>query len=278
MKKILPPLLMLITTGIFCSCASYIDPEGNELQLSGKWLNTVPKARPVSAEGKLVYLSVRNTSLKNIEFSETVKKEVIKIGYKITDDLDQASYVLMINLRYYGSKSETGYHNTAGGMVVAAGGSEALGHGTDLITILIGGLVGKIADNYDKMVTKDIVIDIRLGEKIGKEFETKVSHNNSNQLNETSKNTNSHSNTNRSLGLGGGIGIKTGKDESNAEDKHNGQTGYKTEESSNFTRSEMFFYHEARLLVSVEKRELEDQEAIKALIPELSRSVSQVLP
>ena len=181
-------------------------------------------------------------------------------------------------MRYYGSKSETGYHNTAGGMVIAAAGSEALGHGTDLITILIGGLVGRIADQYDKMVIKDMVIDIRLGEKVGKEFITKVNHNNTNQLNQSSKNNINDSQTNRSLGLAGGIGIKTGKNQKNAEDKHNASTGFKTDESTSFTRSEKFFYHESRLLVSAEKRELKDQEAIEAIVPELSRSLSQVLP
>ena len=96
MKQLIKVLFILITVSFFCSCASYIDPEGNELQVSGKWLNTVPKARPVSGEGHLVYLSVRNTSLKNIEIKDKVKEEVEKIGYKTTKDLDEASYVLMI--------------------------------------------------------------------------------------------------------------------------------------------------------------------------------------
>ena len=259
MKPLYVAMMLVIFSMTMTSCSSW-DPEKNKLKVSSQWLTTVPKARPVSEDKKLVYLSVRNTSGIDADLNTDIRKYVQDLGYKITGDLDKAQFVLQINLRYYGEKSKTGYVNTVGGAIIGAAAGNAIGgkigsgkssnRGAGMaIGAVLGALIGRWFDNRNKYHSKDMVVDIRLGEKVAGGIKTDVKSNN-----------------------------KSGLNQSNRKDKEGGFSDSGTSESSKFTRNEKFFYHDARLLSTAKKNKLTNEEAKPKLIDRICRSASQILP
>jgi hypothetical protein len=262
MKQALKILILCALALVAQSCRSVGSPELKQLKVSSKWLTPSPDIRPVSGKNKLVYLSIRNTSGSNIEIRNEVRAKVQELGYRVTDDLDQAYFILMADLRYFGEKSDRGYGNTVGGAViggVAGGvvGNTAFGNKNRTRNTVIGaaagavigGVAGHFIDNAETVRILDLVVDVRIGEKIAGGIDTKTSRN-----------------ANRSLNSAVRDGTEAGRASSS------------TKESSSFTRREDFFYQKARLVCSARKIGLTDDEAEAPLSKRLSRQIGQLLP
>ena len=190
MKSVLKVLILCALTLVSQSCRSVGSPELKQLSVTSKWLTPSPHVRPVSGKDKLVYCSIRNTSGSNIDIRSEVRSKVQELGYRLTDDLDQARFILMADLRYFGTKSDRGYGNTVGGAVlggVAGGvvGNTAFGNKNRTRNTVIGaaagavigGVAGHFIDNAETVRILDLVVDIRIGENIEGGLDTKTYRN-----------------------------------------------------------------------------------------------------
>src|SRR5574344_996416 len=101
---------IVTATILFSGCAT------TELQTSAKMSQSV-FINPVKKELRTVFISSKNTSGQRINLENTLIAELQAKGYKIVDDPELASYVLMVNVLYCDRKQE----NNALGAGVAAG-------------------------------------------------------------------------------------------------------------------------------------------------------------
>lgn len=258
-------LSILCLVLFFTSCAGIMNPELKQLKTKSEWLNPSPHVRPVSDSDKKVYVSVRNTSGSDMDIRSDVKSKLRELGYQVTGDLKEANFILMADLRYFGVKSEKGYANTIGGAVIGGatgaviGSSVSKGDRTKGAVVggiggaALGGLIGNMVDGSNKVNTLDIVVDLRIGEKIAGGVNTKVSGKSNRGLNQSAK-------------AASGSGHNAGKSSSGSN------------ESVSFTREEDFYYHEARLVCSATKINLTEDEARDPLQKRLSNTIGQILP
>jgi len=160
MNKIKVLALSVVTaTLLFSGCAT------TELQTSAKMTQSV-FINPVKKELRTVFLSTRNTSGQRINLESTIIAELMAKGYKLVDDPDAATYVLMTNVLYCDKKKENnaadgatvggalgagiGSYNNPGsaGNTIAAGAAGAI----------IGGLIAKATEDTIFQMQVDIVI------------------------------------------------------------------------------------------------------------------------
>ncbi|MFM2486649.1 complement resistance protein TraT [Celerinatantimonas yamalensis] len=175
MKKFMPKLTVALFTAVCvmltgCS-ATYTAIKKRNLDVQTKMSDTV-FLDPVKAAKRVVFLQIRNTSDKqDIKIKERIKEAIQSKGYRVTDDPDQAHYMIQANILKVG-KSDASSSQSAlvsgygSGLVGAAVGASAFGGGNGRIgTGLIGGLIGMAADAmvsdvYFTMIT-DLQISVR---------------------------------------------------------------------------------------------------------------------
>ncbi|MFW2608775.1 complement resistance protein TraT, partial [Aliarcobacter butzleri] len=61
---------------------------------------------PVKKELRTVFISSKNTSGQPINLEQSLSNELQAKGYKIVDDPDEATYILMVNVLYCDKKQE----------------------------------------------------------------------------------------------------------------------------------------------------------------------------
>lgn len=151
-------LSIAVATLFFSGCAT------TELQTNAKMTQSV-FINPVKQELKTIFVSTRNTSGQKINLESAIVTELQAKGYKVVDDPDGATYVLLTNVLYCDKKQE---NNTAGAALGAGavgagisgynhgGAGQAIGIG--LGAALIGGLIGKATEDTIYQMQVDIVI------------------------------------------------------------------------------------------------------------------------
>lgn len=145
-------------TILFTGCAT------SELQTNAKMTQSV-FISPVKKELMTIFISSKNTSGQKINLENTIVNELEAKGYKVVDDPDAATYVLMVNVLYCDKKQE---NNAAGGALGAGAlgaGISGYNHGGSAATIgiglgaaLIGGLIGKATEDTIYQMQVDIMI------------------------------------------------------------------------------------------------------------------------
>ncbi|MBL3521026.1 complement resistance protein TraT [Aliarcobacter lanthieri] len=151
-------LSIVAATILFTGCAT------TELQTNAKMTQSV-FINPVKKELRTVFISTKNTSGQKINLEHTIISELQAKGYKVVDDPDAATYVLLTNVLYCDKKQENnagagalgagavgagvaGYNNSGAGGTIAAG----------LGAALIGGLLAKATEDTIYQMQVDIVI------------------------------------------------------------------------------------------------------------------------
>lgn len=263
--KALFPAFLLFTLFFSQSCTSIMDPEAAELKTSLKQLNPRPKIRPASKKDMLVYVRYRNSSGSVLDVKDAVFNEIKNSGYRIVDDMDQAQYVMIADLRFVGKKSHDTYGHSIFGALIGAVAGAVIGHqvgggGTTEKVIggglgaVLGGLAGKAIDNRNRIVTVDMVVDISIGERI-----------------QGGVTTNRKSDANSSVNSNSRIKSSGGSFEG-------GQSSSRYSESTEFKQQEDFFYHENRFIATATKLKLTYGEAYDALSSQISRAIAGSLP
>lgn len=151
-------LSMTAATMFFTGCAT------TELQTNVKMTQSV-FINPVRQDLKTIFVRTQNTSGQNINLEKAILDALMAKGYRVVDDPDMATYVLMMNVLYCDEKQE---NNASGGALGAgalgAGISAYNSHGATqpiavgLGSALIGGLVGKALEDTIYQMQVDIVI------------------------------------------------------------------------------------------------------------------------
>lgn len=152
---------MVAVSMLFSSCAT------TELQTASKMTQTL-FISPVKQELKTIFISSKNTSGQNINLEASLKNELITKGYKVVDDPEIATYILMTNVLFVDKKQENnasgaalgagvigagvgGYNSSHAGTMVAAGVGAAI----------LGGLLGKATEDTIYQMQVDVLVKER---------------------------------------------------------------------------------------------------------------------
>lgn len=135
---------------------------------------------PVSPEKRIVYVDIKNTTdkeLPGIEYG--IKGRIVSSGFKVTEDPEEATYILQANILNVGRSDleETnamlgeGYQGVVEGAVIGAVIGGAIGGDVDEINkgTVAGAIAGGVAGFlFDALVTDDLftmVTDIQIRER-----------------------------------------------------------------------------------------------------------------
>src|SRR5574344_403963 len=151
MKKIRNlTLSIVLASTLFSGCAT------TELQTNVRMSQSV-FIDPVKKELRTVFISSKNTSGQPINLEQSLSNELQAKGYKIVDDPDEATYILMVNVLYCDKKQE----NIGAGVSAYNNGGAGQAIGVGLGAAVIGGLIGKATEDTIYQMQVDILIKER---------------------------------------------------------------------------------------------------------------------
>jgi len=131
---------------------------------------------PVSPDKRVAFIQIRNTSDKpDFDIEGQVAGAIMAKGYRLTQDPDEAYYLVQVNVLQVGKIDPTaadksflgGYGGALDGYMLAGTASSVLGgsNRTNVGLGLLGGLLGTIANAAVKDVTYAITTDIQISER-----------------------------------------------------------------------------------------------------------------
>ncbi|MHB1661943.1 MAG: complement resistance protein TraT, partial [bacterium] len=127
-KFILLALFLLVPVIAFSGCATTAGPgtsasglSSGNVTLSTKMSSSI-FLQPVAPQDKIIYISVRNTSTATgLNFKNELISALIAEGYRITNNPQEANFMLMSNILYIGKESQD--HTLAGALAGGFGGA-----------------------------------------------------------------------------------------------------------------------------------------------------------
>lgn len=246
---------------------SVIDPDRTRLTSGVKWLNPMPNLRPQAFDRRVVYLRYRNSSGSPLpDLFSDIRGRLEASGYRVTLNPDEAQYVIQIDTRYFGeSRTRDGNLAMLGG--AAAGGvvggviGHNVGSGSDLNTVVgagigaavVGGTMYAMA-NRNKMIEYNLVLDVRVGERIQDGVIT-----------------------NRSTSGSATTGHSAGFAAAGGSHEHGSATSTSREDQAIQIRDD-FFYSENRLTGYAVRMGLTPEEAMPVLAEKITMAMGGLLP
>jgi len=241
------------------------DPDKVTLQTEMEWL-TPPLnmgLRDVSHKDKIVYLRLRNSSGSPVEgLYEKVAAKLAQAGYQVTQNVDEAHFSLVTDVRYFGeTREKDGHKGLLTGAALGGIGGAVVGHNVGsgnrdkgaLGGAVAGGLIGDALARRNKIITYSLAIDIRIGEKM----ENGVT-------------------TTRTASVGGQVSgdaaAAMGRRTERARDKAGSSQEQRVEVE------EEFLYHNNRIVASAKKMNLTVDEAMPVVTGRVSTAIASVLP
>ncbi len=172
MKNIFKLVLLVLSISIFISgCgAATTAIEKRNLEVQTKMSDTV-FLEPVSPEKQIVYLKVRNTTDKDVEVEEQIRKAFESKGFKVVSNPDEAYFMIQANILQVGRTDATSTNSALqsgfGGGLVGAGVSAATGGSADNIGIgaAVGAVAGLIANNMVKDIYYSMITDVEIRQR-----------------------------------------------------------------------------------------------------------------
>jgi outer membrane lipoprotein SlyB len=167
-------LALLIPALAFSGCAT---TAGNTTSASGLSSGNVALStkmsssiflQPVSPQDKIVYVSTRNTSTATgLNFKNQLISELISEGYRVTNNPQEANFMVMSNVLYIGK--ETSNYTLAGALAGGFGGAligSRYNSGTSTLEggalgALAGGILGSLLNTAKYMMVVDIQLEER---------------------------------------------------------------------------------------------------------------------
>lgn len=179
---------------------------------------------PVSEIQKTVFVSIKNTSDKDLDINPSLRHTLSARGYKVVGNPQQAHYLLQGNILQAGVMDVAASQKALGGgfgsALIGAGTGATIGALTGngnamLAGGLAGGLVSMAADSLVKNVNYTIITDIQISEKAGKgvkvseRFNSRLKNGTSSQIRQTSsKESNYHRYTTRIVSNASQVNLK----------------------------------------------------------------------
>ncbi len=266
LRRIAPAIAaLLLATGCATMDAAYVgtvkavDPDQVKLSQGTRWLNPHPNFRLVNQDKMVVYVRVRDSAGSGLDISRDVRMALEDLGYRITRNIDDAQYILSIDIRYYGENA----NNDGGRATLTAGVGGAIvggvvghqsgraGEGAAIGGLATGLLFNTLA-NRNKVREFDVVVDTRVGERIKGGVQTTRRSSDQSSVRHSGS-------TNR-----GGM--------------DSGSASGGTEETQTAYIEEDFLYSQNRLVAHVSKLNLQPEEAAPVLQKRLIRALSNILP
>jgi uncharacterized protein YcfJ len=167
-------LAFILPAIVFSGCAT---TAGNGTSASGLSSGNVTLStkmsssiflQPVSPSDKIVYVSTRNTSTATgLNFKNHLISELIGEGYRITNNPQDAHFMVMSNILYIGKETQS--HTLAGALAGGFGGAligSRYNSGTSTIAggalgALAGGILGSLLASTKYMMIVDIQLEER---------------------------------------------------------------------------------------------------------------------
>ena len=151
-------------TLIACS-AVHTSLEKSDLDVQTKASESI-FLEPVSPAKRIIFVSVRNTSDKDLNIKSRIMERLSDSGYRITDDPDYAYFMLQANVLKVGrdnleatdSYLEAGFSGAAIGAAVSSSSDDTKG-------IILGALVGIVADSMVDDTLYTMVTDLQVRER-----------------------------------------------------------------------------------------------------------------
>lgn len=181
MKKLLS-IVKLVLIGamsivIFSGCSAMSTAiEKRNLDVQTKMSETI-FLEPVSPSKRVIYVDIRNTSDKDLNIAESIKSKLKSSGYTITDNPDNAHFMLQANilqvkksdLRTARNALRAGFGGAVlGGAIGSVTGSPSM-YGYNPRGAVVGAALGWITNTISNAVVKDIVYvmitDLQLKER-----------------------------------------------------------------------------------------------------------------
>ncbi|MEO1018175.1 MAG: complement resistance protein TraT [Pseudomonadota bacterium] len=177
--KLTVPFVCIAVSALAGCAATQVAVEKRNLDVQTKMSDTI-FLDPVSPSERVIYVDIRNTSDKpDLDVEAAVMSKIQEAGYVVTDDPDQARFVLQANVLQAGRNADTAAEEALGGgfgsTIVGGAAGGAVGYGLGqaggnnaLLTIggvLAGAAIGAVADNYVQDVTYTIVTDLQISER-----------------------------------------------------------------------------------------------------------------
>lgn len=167
-------MLLLLPVLAFSGCATTAGPttsasglSSGNVALSTKMSSSI-FLQPVAPQNKIVYVSVRNTSTATgLNFRNELISALIGEGYRITNNPQEANFMLMSNVLYIGKESKN--YTVAGALAGGFGGAfigSRYNSGTSMVAggalgALAGGIIGSMFQNKNYMMIVDIQLEQR---------------------------------------------------------------------------------------------------------------------
>lgn len=126
---------------------------------------------PVSPQKQIVYVKVRNTTDKDIEIEEQIKRAFESKGFKVVADPDEAYFMIQANVLQVGktdaTDSDSALKSGFGGGLLGAGISAATGGSGNNIGIgaAVGAVAGLLADTMVKDIYYSMVTDVEIRQR-----------------------------------------------------------------------------------------------------------------
>ena len=126
---------------------------------------------PVSSQKQIVYVKVRNTTDKDIEIEDQIKRAFELKGFKVVSNPDEAYFMIQANVLQVGktdaTDSDSALKSGFGGGLLGAGVSMATGGSGNNIGIgaAIGAVAGLLADTMVKDIYYSMVTDVEIRQR-----------------------------------------------------------------------------------------------------------------
>ena len=122
---------------------------------------------PVAPNKRIVFLQVRNTSDKpGLVIEPQIKQAILANGYRITDNPDEANYMLQANILKAGRADKRSHQDGANGALTGAAIGSTLGNGDGKIAMAVAGaILATMVDATVKDIFYTIVTDVRISER-----------------------------------------------------------------------------------------------------------------
>ena len=244
------------------------NPDKMTLHSQVKWMNPMPNLRIPPATQRAVYVRIKNSSGSPMDMAYVnaqVKGSFAAQGYRLTMDPGEAFFVVQGDVRFFGEAStKDGTVGTVGGAIVGGVAGGIAGHaigGNNTGTVvgaaggalLVGWLMDVLAER-NKMVEYDLVVDLRIGERIPG---TKV---------RTQRSGNEGAETGHSAAFSAGGNSEYGS--SSAESGEKQQVDMQDD----------FLYNKNAMSAAAVKMRLTPEEAFPVLAQKIAVSLGEVLP
>lgn len=174
-KNNIKNFLLLVSCLALVSCgAMHKSIKHGKLETQTKMSETI-FLNPVSDNKKTIYIQIRNTSDKrDLNITQELKTNLLIKGYKVVDNLDNAQFLLQVNILQVGKSNlenpfeslQGGYGGAIQGAVAGAAIGSLAGDGDGAIMGgLIGGVIGTVADASVQVNQYTMITDLQISER-----------------------------------------------------------------------------------------------------------------